>query len=51
MYVCMYKGKYTISVLVTKSKCSTYIGTAGIVAKETKNMFYLVTQDDEIKGD
>ena len=39
------------SLIVTKSKCSTYVGTAGIVAKETKNMFYLITEDDKMKGD
>jgi len=35
---------------VTKSKCSTYVGSSGIVAKETKNMFYLVTKDDKLIG-
>ncbi|XP_065051705.1 ribonuclease P protein subunit p29-like [Rhopilema esculentum] len=35
---------------VTKSKCSTYIGSCGIVLKETKNMFYIVTQSDKVSG-
>lgn len=36
--------------VVTKSKCSSYVGATGIVIKETKNMFYLITEDDAIRG-
>ena len=34
---------------VINSKCTTYIGLKGIVAKETKHMFMLITEYDELK--
>ncbi|XP_042223692.1 ribonuclease P protein subunit p29-like [Homarus americanus] len=34
---------------VTKSRCSEYIGTQGIVIKETKNTFMLICPDDKVK--
>ncbi|KAI9012721.1 Rof/RNase P-like protein [Gaertneriomyces semiglobifer] len=34
---------------VVRSKCPTYVGITGIVIKETENMFYIVTEQDEAK--
>ncbi|XP_074646411.1 ribonuclease P protein subunit p29-like [Tubulanus polymorphus] len=34
---------------VTKSKCSSLIGTEGILVQETKNTFKLITKDDKLK--
>ena len=37
-------------LLVAQSKCSSYVGIQGIVVKETKKMFTLITESDELKG-
>eukprot|EP00794_Sanderia_malayensis_P017429 gene17429-19173_t len=34
---------------VASSKCRTYLNTMGIVIKETKNMFYIITEEDKVK--
>lgn len=34
---------------VTKSRCSEYIGTVGIVIRETKNTFTIICPDDKVK--
>lgn len=34
---------------VTRSRCSEYIGTQGIVIRETKNTFVMVCPDDSVK--
>lgn len=34
---------------VTKSRCSEYVGTHGIVIRETKNTFTLICPDDKVK--
>ena len=34
---------------VVKSKCPTNIGLSGIVAKDTENMFYIITIQNEMK--
>ncbi|KAK3085870.1 hypothetical protein FSP39_009857 [Pinctada imbricata] len=37
------------NLLVYKSRCPSYIGTAGICLKETKNMFTLITKENKVK--
>ncbi|TPX33090.1 hypothetical protein SmJEL517_g03926 [Synchytrium microbalum] len=34
---------------VIRSKCPSYIGTTGILFKETEKLFHLVTADDQVK--
>ena len=36
-------------VTVQKSKCPSYIGVSGIVLQETRNMFKVITKDDQVK--
>jgi len=38
------------SISVAQSKCSSYVGIQGIVVKETKKMFTLITESDELKA-
>ncbi|KAJ3076837.1 RNase P/RNase MRP complex subunit [Podochytrium sp. JEL0797] len=35
---------------VTHSKCKHNIGVSGIMIKETENMFYIMTRENEVKG-
>jgi len=37
-------------VLVKNAKCKSYVGCRGIVVKETKNMFEMITMADELKS-
>nr|XP_045618991.1 uncharacterized protein LOC123770857 [Procambarus clarkii] len=34
---------------VTKSRCSEYVGTQGIVIRETKNTFMMICPNDQVK--
>ncbi|XP_065662933.1 ribonuclease P protein subunit p29 [Hydra vulgaris] len=36
-------------IKVRNSKCKSYIGLKGIVVKETKNIFVIITKNDEVK--
>ena len=36
--------------LVSKSKCPGYVGLSGILLQETKNVFKIITKQDEIKS-
>nr|SVE94584.1 EOG090X0GV5 [Simocephalus serrulatus] len=36
-------------LMVTRSKCPSYIGVIGIVVLETKNTFQLICEDDKLK--
>lgn len=36
-------------VRVTKSRCSEFVGTTGIIIKETKNTFVMICPDDRVK--
>ena len=36
--------------LVLKSKCPGYVGLTGILLQETKNVFKIITQQNEIKS-
>ena len=35
---------------VKKSKCESFVGISGIIVKETKNMFEIITQQNELKA-
>lgn len=34
---------------VQRSKCPSYVGVSGIVLQETRNMFKVITKDDQVK--
>ena len=36
-------------LMVTRSKCPSYIGAKGIVVLETKNTFQIICEDDKLK--
>nr|SVE93964.1 EOG090X0GV5 [Scapholeberis mucronata] len=36
-------------LMVTRSKCPSYIGTKGIVVLETKNTFQIICEDDKLR--
>ena len=36
---------------VSRSKCPSVIGTTGIMIKESKHMFNIITKKDELKGE
>ncbi|KAG8437355.1 hypothetical protein GDO86_008163 [Hymenochirus boettgeri] len=36
-------------VVVTKSKCPSYVGLQGIILQETKHVFKIVTKEDKLK--
>ena len=36
--------------IVSKSKCPGYVGLSGILLQETKNMFKIITKQNEIKS-
>ena len=37
-------------LMVTRSKCPSYIGAKGIVVLETKNTFQIICEDDKLKS-
>lgn len=37
-------------ITVQRSKCASYVGTTGIVLKESRNMFLIITADNRVKG-
>ena len=37
-------------ITVQRSKCASYVGTSGIVLKESRNMFKLITTENKVKG-
>ncbi|XP_071091853.1 ribonuclease P protein subunit p29-like [Haliotis cracherodii] len=36
-------------ITVQRSKCASYVGTTGIVLKESRNMFLIITADNRVK--
>lgn len=39
-----------IAILVSKSKCPSYVGLSGIMIQELKNVFKIITKQNELKS-
>lgn len=37
-------------LMVTRSKCPSYIGAKGIIVLETKNTFQIICEDDQLRS-
>lgn len=44
------KTSVLFSLTVVRSKCSSYVGTTGILVQEFKHVFKIITKENKLKG-